>query len=428
MKTLISMFKNKEVRNRILFTLGILLVYKLGSAIPTPRIDLVKVTALDSNSILNMLNMLGGGRIQSFSVFALGVGPYITASIIVQLLSMDVIPQLTELSKSGETGKQTLEKITKYLAVVLAFIQSYTMTYAFSVQYGIVIEPSVATYMYVATIMTAGTMFSIWLGDRISAFGIGNGLSLLIFTGIISSLPTTFRQVFTKLVLGDIVSSSTLGMLLFILYLITYVLIMVMVIFMTEATRKIPIQYTSSNVSRGKNDMTFIPLKINSAGVTPVIFASAIMQAPLVVLSFFKTNKVIEFFNLLLDHRQPLGLIIYIVLIIAFTFFYTNLQVDPEKMAENLNKNGSYILGVRPGKDTKNYLSTILNRITVVGALSLAAIALLPNLLVLIFPALPDAVSLGGTGIIIAVGVALETSKDISSKLAQKTYRGLVRK
>lgn len=428
MKTLVNMFKNKEVRNRILFTLGILFVYKLGSAIPTPRIDLVKVTALDSNSILNMLNMLGGGRIQSFSVFALGVGPYITSSIIIQLLSMDVVPQLTELSKSGETGKQTIEKITKYLAVVLAFIQSYTMTFAFSVQYGIVNEPSVATYMFVATIMTAGTMFSIWLGDRISAFGIGNGLSLLIFTGIISSLPTTFRQVFNQLILGDIVANKTIGISLFVLYIVIYALIMVMVIFMTEANRKIPIQYTSSNVSRGKNDMTFIPLKINSAGVTPVIFASAMLQAPLVIISFFKTNKVIEILNLVLDQRKPIGLIVYVLLIIFFTFFYTNLQVDPEKMAENLNKNGTYILGVRPGKDTQNYLSTILNRITVVGALSLAGIALLPNLLILLFPALPDAVSLGGTGIIIAVGVALETSKDISSKLAQKTYRGFVRK
>lgn len=428
MKTLISIFKNKEVRTRILFTLGILFVYKLGSAIPTPRIDLVKVTALSSNSILNMLNMLGGGRIQSFSIFALGVGPYITASIIIQLLSMDVIPQLTELSKSGETGKQTIEKITKYLSVVLAFVQAYTMTYAFSVQYDIVNDPSVGTYLFVATVMTAGTMFAIWLGDRISAYGIGNGLSLLIFTGIISSLPTTFRSVFNDLVFGDIVSSQVAGIGLFALYIAVYVLIMVMVIFMTEANRKIPIQYTSSNVSRGKNDMTFIPLKINSAGVTPVIFASAMLQAPLVIISFLKTNNVTKFLNLVLDQSKPIGLAVYVVLIIFFTFFYTNLQVDPEKMAENLNKNGTYILGVRPGKDTQNYLSTILNRITVVGALSLAAIALLPNLLVIIFPALPAAVSLGGTGIIIAVGVALETSKDISSKLAQKTYRGFVRK
>ena len=428
MKTLISIFKNKEVRTRILFTLGILFVYKLGSAIPTPRIDLVKVTALSSNSILNMLNMLGGGRIQSFSIFALGVGPYITASIIIQLLSMDVIPQLTELSKSGETGKQTIEKITKYLSVVLAFVQAYTMTYAFSVQYDIVNDPSVGTYLFVATVMTAGTMFAIWLGDRISAYGIGNGLSLLISTGIISSLPTTFRSVFNDLVFGDIVSSQVAGIGLFALYIAVYVLIMVMVIFMTEANRKIPIQYTSSNVSRGKNDMTFIPLKINSAGVTPVIFASAMLQAPLVIISFLKTNNVTKFLNLVLDQSKPIGLAVYVVLIIFFTFFYTNLQVDPEKMAENLNKNGTYILGVRPGKDTQNYLSTILNRITVVGALSLAAIALLPNLLVIIFPALPAAVSLGGTGIIIAVGVALETSKDISSKLAQKTYRGFVRK
>lgn len=428
MRTLTDMFKNKEVRNRILFTLGILFVYKLGSSIPTPRIDLVKVTALDSNSVLNMLNMLGGGRIQSFSIFALGVGPYITASIIIQLLTMDVIPQLTELAKSGESGKQTIEKITKYLAVVLSFVQAFVMTYSFNVQYGIVIDPSVTTYLFVATVMTAGAMFSIWLGDRISAHGIGNGLSLLIFTGIVSSLPTTFREVYTHFTAGTIVSEQWMGIGLFALYILSYLLIMVLVIYMTQAVRKIPIQYTSSGVSRGKNDMTFIPLKINSAGVTPVIFASALMQAPLVIISFMSSNDVTKFLESILNYNKPIGAVLYLVLIILFTFFYTNLQVDPEKMSENLNKNGTYIVGVRPGKDTKNYISRILNRITVVGALSLAAIALLPILLVLIFPSLPNSVTLGGTGVIIAVGVALETAKDIKSKLAQRTYHGFVKK
>ncbi len=419
-KTYINLIKNKEIRTKILFTLAMLLVYRLGAGIPAPRVDAVKLLAsVSQNSIIQMMNLLGGGSLQDFSVFALGVGPYITASIIIQLLSMDVIPYLTELSKGGQKGKLQIDKITRYLAVVMAFVQAFTMTYAFDVSSGIIVNGSVSVYLYVATILTAGTMFLCWLGDRISTKGIGNGMSMIIFAGIVSNMPWQFSRVYQELT----TTNMTSGLIIFVGYVLMYLLLIVLVIYMSQATRRIPIQYTSSSVQRSRSDMTFLPLKINSASVIPVIFASALMTAPRTVLSFFPTNGVIQFLDVALDYTQPWGLLLYVTLVIMFTFFYTSLQVDPEKIAENLSKNGSYIPGVRPGNDTKKHIAVILNRITVLGALSLAFIAALPFLLPMVTP-LPQSVSLGGTGIIIVVGVALETMKDLSGQLTQRSYRG----
>lgn len=424
LKTFINLFKNKEIRNKIFFTLAMLLVYRLGAGIPAPRVDAVKLLAsVSQNSIIQMMNLLGGGSLQDFSVFALGVGPYITASIIVQLLSMDVIPYLTELAKSGQKGKMQMDKITRYLAVILAFVQAFTMTYAFDVSSGIIVNGNVAVYLYVATVLTAGTMFLCWLGDRISAKGIGNGISMIIFTGIVANMPWQFVRVYQELTL----TNPAGGLLIFAGYILMYLMLIVMVIFMSQATRRIPIQYTSSSVQKGRSDMTFLPLKINSASVIPVIFASALMTAPRTILSFFPTNSITSFLDVALDYTQPWGLLLYVVMVIMFTFFYTSLQVDPEKIADNLSKNGSYVPGVRPGNETKKYISVILNRITVLGALSLAFIAALPFLLPMITP-LPASVALGGTGIIIVVGVALETMKDLSGQLTQRSYRGFTGK
>lgn len=420
-----DLFKNKEIRNRIFFTLAILFLYRLGAAIPAPRIDSVKLTASlgEGNAILNIMNMLGGGSMQRFSIFSLGVGPYITASIIVQLMSMDVIPALTELSKSGEEGRKQIDKITRYIAVIMSFVQALIMVKMFSDQYQVVDKAGWATFIYIATVLTAGTMFLCWLGDRISLKGVGNGMSMLIFAGIVSSLPSQFVQVYDAL----IKSGMAKGLLLFSGFILSYILIIVLVVFTTNAERKIPIQYTSSGLGRGQSDMTYIPLKINSASVTPVIFASAIMAAPLTIASFFTQNAFTKFLNTWLSVQNWQGLIVYLVLIVLFTFFYTNLQVDPEKMAENLKKNGSYIVGVRPGKDTENYVSTILNRITVLGAVSLLIIAAIPPVVGLLIPQMPAAAALGGTGIIIVVGVALETVKDLQGRLTQRSYSGFVR-
>lgn len=426
-KTFINLFKQKDIRKKILFTLAMLFVFRLGAGIPVPMVDTAKLLAgVNDNSVLGIMNLLGGGALQRFSIFAMGVGPYITASIIIQLLSMDVVPVLTEMTKSGQAGKRQMDKITRYAAVFLGLFQAFTMTYAFNVNYGILQNPSVATYLYISVVLTAGTMFLLWIGDRISAFGIGNGISIIIFAGIVSHIPFDFQNVFKTLV--DTSSNAALfsGIMNYLLFIGLYLLILVLVIFMQQATRKIPIQYTSSNLRKSKNDVTFLPLKINSASVIPVIFASAVMTAPATAFSFFsETQGLYQFFSNLFNFRSPLVLTIYAVLIVLFTFFYTNLQVDPQKIADDLGKSGTYIPGIRPGTETKEYLAKVLNRITVLGAIFLTIIAVMPYILPMV-TSLPNTVAVGGTGIIIVVGVALETMKDLEGQLTQKVYRGFV--
>lgn len=423
MRLLTDLFKNKEVRKRIFVTLALLLVFRLGTVITVPNIDSAKLaTQFQSNSFIDMMNILGGGSIQSFSIFSLGVGPYITASIIIQLLAMDVIPALTELTKSGQQGQQQLDRITRYLAVVLAYVQGITLLMMFNTQYKMLIGTQLSDYVYMGTIMAAGSLFLCWLGDQITQKGIGNGISILIFAGIVSSLPTTFIAAYN----GIMKSAGSFGYVAFAGYVVAYLLIVVLVIFMSNAVRKISIQYTS-NVSGSKGSMNHLPLMINSASVMPVIFTGAIMNAPQIVLSYVNPNLAIyKWMVTYLTPAHPVGLAIYAVLIVLFTFFYTNLQIDPEKIAEDFGKNGSYIPGVRPGKDTERFISTILNRITVYGAAFLLFIAILPFLLPMVTNgAIPANTAPGGTGIIIVVGVALETVKELEGRVATRSYRGL---
>ncbi len=424
--TAVNMFKNKDIRKRILFTCAMLFIFRFGANIPVPNVNTTALLAgVSDNSLLGMMNLLGGGQFQNFSIFAMGVGPYITASIIIQLLSMDVIPALTELSKQGQTGRKVIDRYTRYLGVSLCFFQAATMTYAFDKNYHLLIDNSFSSYIYVAVILTAGTMFLLWLGDQISAKGIGNGVSMIIFTGIVAGLPGQFANAYSLLVNAE---SSVNGVLSFVLYCLVFLVIVIMVIFMQNATRKIPIQYTSSTIIKGKtNDLTYLPLKINSASVIPVIFASSVMIAPVTIASFFTENAFIRTMKEVLDFQTWHGLAIYVVLILLFTFFYTNLQVDPQKISENLGKSGTYIPGVRPGADTKDYISKVLNRITVLGAIALAFIAVLPYMIPLVNPIFEGTqVGLGGTGIIIVVGVAIETVKSLTSQATQKSYRGFI--
>ena len=425
MRFFTDLFKNKDIRTRIFFTLAMLLVYRLGTVIPVPNVDGTKLAAMlagsDENTLLGMMNILGGGFIQSFSIFSLGVGPYITASIIIQLLSMDVIPYLTELTKGGQKGRMQIDTITRYLGVVLAYVQAIGLIIMFNQQYEILLKTNVASFFYMGTIMAAGTMFLLWLGDQITSKGVGNGLSMIIFAGIVSSLPSTFSGTFSALT----ASGNAKGFLLFGAFVLSYLLIIVLVIFMNQAVRKITIQYTSSSGGsvRGKN-MSHLPLMINSASVIPVIFSSAIMNAPLIVMSWLNQDSVIyKFFNTYMNLTHPVGLITYAVLIVLFTFFYTHLQVDTEKISEDFGKNGSYIPGVRPGKDTQRYLNVILNRITVMGAAFLTFIALLPHVLPL-FTSISSTTAIGGTGIIIVVGVALETVKELKGRMTERSYKG----
>ena len=425
-QTFLSLFKNKEIRGKILFTLAMLFIYRLGSAIPVPGVDSeILAASVSDKSIINMMNLLGGGTFERLSIFAMGVTPYITASIVIQLLSMDVIPYLTELAKSGQTGRLKLDKITRYLGVILSFVQAFTMVMGFDRSYGVMTNGGGAAYLYAATVLTAGTMFLLWIGDRISQFGIGNGISIIIFAGIVSNLPFNYAQVYNVLV--DTANQTAMfnGIIEFVLYLIVNLVIIVLVVIMQLAVRKIPIQYTSSSLAKGRNDITYLPLRINSASVIPVIFAQAIITAPQIVLSFVNYEAYQSLSNFL-SLQKPLGLLLYAILTILFTFFYTDLQVNPEKIAENLGKSGAYIPGVRPGNETKEYLKKVLNRITVLGACGLTIIAVIPYLLPMITN-LPASTSVGGTGIIIVVGVAMETMTQLKGQLTQKQYHGFLK-
>ena len=426
LRSFANMFKNKEIRKKIFFTLAMLLIYRIGSSIPVPGIDAATLAKqISDNSILSMMNLLGGGALEKMSIFAMGVSPYITASIIIQLLSMDVIPSLTEWAKSGQTGRQKIEKTTRYLGVVLAFVQAFSLVYGFDKQYAILESSALSTYLYVATILCAGTMFLVWIGDRISMKGIGNGISIIIFAGIISNMPTQFAQIYSILVGGTSNGEVFNGVLQFVLYCLIYLAIVVFVVIMETAVRKIPIQYTNSISNRGgKSDVTFLPFKINSASVIPVIFAQSIMTAPQIVISFFNTDLYQKLQNYL-SLTKPFGLALYAVLTILFTFFYTDLQVDPDTVADNLKKSDAYIPGIRPGQDTKKYLHKVLNRITVLGALGLTLVAVIPYLLPM-FTSIPASSAIGGTGIIIVVGVVRETIGQLEGQLTQKNYHGFL--
>lgn len=425
MHTFVSLFRNKEIRKKIFFTLAMLLIYRIGSAIPVPGVDSTALSSqISDNSILSMMNLLGGGALERLSVFAMGVTPYITASIIIQLLSMDVIPALTEMTKSGQTGRMKMEKVTRYLGVVLSFVQAFSLVYGFDVQYKVLENANLSGYLYTATVMTAGTMFLVWLGDRISMKGIGNGLSIIIFSGIVSNMPSSFVQVYKVLTGGSTQGEMFNGLLLFALYILMFLAIIIFVIIMETAVRKIPVQYTNGTSIRSGADMTFLPLKINSASVIPVIFAQSIMTAPQIIISFFNTD-LYNSLNNYLSLSKPTGLAIYAVLTILFTFFYTDLQVDPDQIAENLGKSGAYIPGIRPGNETKSYLHKVLNRITVLGAIGLTIVAVIPYLLPMV-TSLPSSSAIGGTGIIIVVGVAMETMNQLKGQLTQKQYHGFL--
>ncbi len=424
MKTIKAMWTNKDIRKRILFTLFAFLVYRLGCAITVPGVNTEGlVGSLENNSLFAMMSLLGGGGLEQFSVFALGVTPYITASIIIQLLSMDFIPALTELSKSGANGRKKLDQYTRYLAVVFSLVQSISISYSFSHMYsGLFIGGlDTARLLYVSMIFTAGSMFLVWLGDQISAKGIGNGISMVIMAGIVGRLPQQFSSAWSAL----ITSKMANGALIFAAYIIMYLLIIVFVTLINTAELRIPIQYTSSSVSLSKNSkMNYLPLKINSASVIPVIFASSLMMAPLQVASFFANGAAwYTTMSNWLGMSTWYSVLIYVLLILFFTFFYAKMQINPEQVAENLGKSGAYIPRVRPGKQTEIYVDKALSRITVLGAVSLALIAVLPHLMPLLWADMPSSMALGGTGMIIVVGVAIETVAQVQGLLTQKAYK-----
>lgn len=445
MKKIAAILKNKEIVNRIFFTIMILLVIRIGAAITVPGVTPTGSLeeAMNSANAVSLMNMLGGGALSNFSIFALGVSPYITAQIIIQLLTKDVLPALTELSKQGQYGRKKIEMATRYLTLMLGAVQAYGIikTMENSDYIKLSMEANFWTYAYIVTIMLAGAMLVMWLGDQITQKGLGNGISVVIFAGIIRSLPLQIKSAFQMWVSGRYkLGSNELikGSLLFVLYVLAFILILAFVVFIEMAQRKIPVQHSgkSGGQTASMSKASFLPIKVNSAGVIPVIFASSIMMAPSVIASFISEKSDANWLNIFnyskmtempwFDNKtwsMPWGLIIYVVLILLFTFFYASLQIDPETLADNFRKNGSYIPGIRPGNETERYVRKIVNRVTCIGAIALTFIAALPVVLTLT-KAFGDNASLaiGGTGLIIAVGVSIEIMNQINGLLAGKTF------
>lgn len=426
-----EVFKKGELRRKVVFTLGILFVFRLGAGIVVPYIDTSAITsAATSSGIFGIMNMLGGGTLEKFSLFSLGVSPYITSSIIIELLSMDVIPALAQWNKEGNTGKKKKDKVTRVLTLALAIIQGGSLTYAFDKGYSILASSSIWTYVYVVIVMAAGSMFTMWLGDQITIKGVGNGTSLLIFTGIVANLPNSFISSFKSMVTFGSAYKTVTSLAWYILFVIVYLAIVVFVVFEEGAIRKIPIIYaTNTQTVMHTKESTNLPIKINSSSVIPVIFAASVLAAPRTIISFMKSTSTTQMIDNILNYQKPIGFVLYIVMIILFTFFYSNLQIDAKKISEDLKKSGGAIPGVRTGDDTKKYIGTVLNRVTVVGSLFLAIIASIPIIAPEIWKMTSNnALSLGGTGLIIVTGVALETVRAIKSMLTRREYHGYIRK
>ncbi|MBP1970882.1 preprotein translocase subunit SecY [Virgibacillus natechei] len=419
----------KDIRQKIIFTLLMLIVFRIGTFIPVPYTDNEAIDFMNQQNAFGFLDTFGGGALQNFSIFAMGIMPYITASIIMQLLQMDVVPKFTEWKKQGEMGRKKLAQVTRYGTIVLAFIQAIAMSIGFNAMAGgmLVQDPSILTFLLIAIVLTSGTAFLMWLGEQITANGVGNGISILIFAGIVAAVPNGIGQIYSQYFVnpGDELFINIIIVSLIVLVIIA---VIVGVIFIQQALRKIPIQYAKKIVNRSQagGQSTHLPLKVNAAGVIPVIFAIAFIMAPTTIAGFFEGNQFASTIQSLFDYTQPVGMAIYVVLIIAFTYFYTFVQVNPEQMAENLQKQGGYIPGIRPGKNTETYLTRVMYRLTFVGALFLAAVAVMPMILGGIAN-LPQAIQIGGTSLLIVVGVALQTMKQLESQLVKRHYTGFIK-
>ncbi len=402
---------NKDLRHRIYFTLLCLGIFCLGTTVTIPWAS--KIT--EDLGFLEIFNLMSGGGLQRFSIFALGVSPYITASIITQLLQMDIIPYFKELKDQGYVGRQKINKITRYLAIILAFAQAYALCIFY-------MKSSLDTMEMIKTalIMTAGTSFCLWLGDEITRKGIGNGSSMIIMAGIIQSMPNVFIGAYN----GFINSNYTLwvGICLFVVFILVYILVLVGIIYIQLAERRIPIQYANRTTSAYGAQQSFLPIKINAAGVIPVIFAQILLTIPSTIVALTGNEKAMEFINNYIVYTSNTGIILYLILIIFFGYFYTFMIMNPEEMSKNLNERGGYIPGVRPGEDTSNYISGSIGKLTIVGSIFLMVIAILP-VLISKFTSLPSTVTIGGTGLLIVVGVAIETYKQMESSLLARSYK-----
>ncbi|HEY8498170.1 MAG TPA: preprotein translocase subunit SecY [Limnochordales bacterium] len=411
----------EDLRSKLLYTLAMLAIFRIGSHIPVPGVNaaaLAEQFRTGAGNIFGFLDLFAGGALTNFSIFALSVTPYITASIILQLLTV-VIPRLEELAKEGVEGRKVLAQYTRYGTVVLAVIQALGVT-SLASAYNVLYDASFFSMALIVVTLTAGTVLLMWIGEKISENGIGNGISLVIFTGIVARLPASAINIVRAIGEGGI---SVIGVLAL---LVLGVALIAAIIVMQEGQRRIPVQYAKRVVGRRMygGQSTHIPMRVNQAGVIPIIFASSVLLFPLTLTQFIPALRVVDRY---LGFGTPLYNTIYAILVIFFTYFYTAITFNPREVADNMKKYGGFIPGIRPGQPTAEYLDRILTRITLVGALFLAVIAVIPYVLAGITGVPTGFITIGGTGLLIVVGVALDTLKQIEAHLLMRQYEGFIR-
>ena len=422
---IIQIFKIRDLRKSILFVLGMLVLFRLAAHVPLPGVDVEALRGLfSSNEFLGLLNIMSGGAMRSFSVVAMGIGPYITASIIMQLLTM-IVPALEELSKEGESGHQKINQYTRILAVPLAIIQSYSMIVLLQRSGQGIIGPLDPFQMFLMVgTLVAGTMFLMWIGELISEKKIGNGISLIIFAGIVSAIPTAVQRVLVTFDRAQIIN---------LLFFAGLAIVTVAgVVYITEAQRNVPVSYAKrvrgNKLYGGMN--TYLPLRVNQAGMIPIIFAISMILFPSMIAQFFTKSstawivKAAEFISSTFQPGSAFYGILYFLLVVAFTYFYTSVIFHPHQIAENLQRQGGFIPGIRPGKPTADYLGGVSRRIMLAGALSLGTIAVLPLITKVFFTGIGSLV-IGGASILIVVSVVLETVKQIEAQLEMREYEGI---
>ena len=427
-----AIFSNVQLLKRIGITLALLFIFRITTWIPIPLIDTSSISEfISGNDFLAILNNFTGNALGRFSIMAMGISPYITASIVVQMLQMDIVPILKEWSEQGETGKQKLNKLTRILGLVLAFVQSLVLLLGLGVAGSEflpdILTPSPILYIYMSLVVTAGAAFAMYIADLITKKGIGNGTSLLIVAGIITSLPSMITLLWSKYITNG---NGGWDIVLFIAVILIYLAVLLGVTFLELAKRRIPIQYANRQSGQGKSTSD-LPIKLNTAGVIPVIFASTILSIPLSISGMFglsTSTSLGSWLDQIFNYQQPIGFVLYIGLIVVFTFFYSFLMLNPEKVADNLSKTNAYIPGVRPGLDTQNYIAKLMFKITLLGTVYLVILAAMPIVTAIAFgfnSQESQTIVLGGTSLLIVVGVAMETTNQVETEANNQEYKGI---
>ena len=417
--SLSNIFKITELRNKILYTLMMFAVFRAGIHIPVPGVDASVIESLfTSGNLFGLLDLFAGGALSKFSIFAMSITPYINASIIMQLLQA-VVPQFEAWSKDGEEGRKKIAKVTRYGTVVLGFVQAFGMAFALRANSALVNNDILSVFV-VAIILTAGTCLLMWIGEQITAYGIGNGISLIIFAGIVARLPDGLQTIY------QYIQTGTINMFQAFLFAVIAIAMIAVVVAVTQGQRRIPIQYAKRVVGRKMygGHSTFLPLKVNQAGVIPIIFASSVLMFPVTIAQFID-NEFVHKIADLFTWGTPLQTALYAILIFIFTYFYTAISINITDMADNMKKYGGFIPGIRAGKPTADYVDNVMTKITLAGAVFLAIVAIIPNFLGTITGV--QGVYFGGTALLIVVGVALDTMQQIESLMVTRHYKGFVK-